>query len=200
MTRVEFPPATRPSLLARLVDPANQAAWAEFVALYGPLVFGDLVRRGLARADAEDVTQRVFARLVRAFRSFRYAPARGRFRDWLGVVVRNETHRFQRAAGRRPVMLSPPGGDDYADGAADPEWVDAFQARVLAAAMDRVRPRFEPATWEAFRRVWVDDHPADAVAADLGRPVDWVYVAKSRVLKALAEQVRDLTDDLPFGH
>jgi hypothetical protein len=32
-------PPTRPSLLVRIRDPRDDAAWAEFVDIYGPLVY-----------------------------------------------------------------------------------------------------------------------------------------------------------------
>lgn len=79
--------ATRPSLLLRLRDPKDAAAWQAFVEVYGPLVYGHSRRRGLRHEDAEDVTQRVFARIVDAIRTFAYQPDIGRFRDWPGTIV-----------------------------------------------------------------------------------------------------------------
>src|SRR5688572_5678606 len=84
---------TRPSLLFRLRDPRDQEAWDHFVRVYGPLVYGHARRRGLANEDAEDVTQKVFARVSEAIRKFEYQPERGKFRDWLGFIVRNEVFR-----------------------------------------------------------------------------------------------------------
>lgn len=181
------PTQTRPSLLLRLSDPADRAAWEEFVAVYGPVVY------------AEDLTQQVFVRLVRALPTFRYRPAAGRFRDWLGTIVRREVARYWRAAGRRHDQPTDPDElAEHTDGPADAEWVDAFHAGVLAAALERCRPRFEPNTWRAFERVWAEHRPAAEVATELGRPLDWVYVAKSRVLRALADEVAALTDLSPF--
>lgn len=194
------PVVTRPSLLVRVTDPADRAAWDEFVGVYGPLVYGEVIRRRVPESDAEDLTQQVFARLVRALPVFRYRPANGRFRDWLGTLVRNEVARFWRSAGRRPDRPTDPTKlEELTDGPADPEWSDAFQTRVLAAAMERCRPRFEPATWEAFVMVWARNRPPAEVAAAFGQTADWVYVAKSRALKALADEVAALTDLFPFG-
>lgn len=186
---------TRPSLLARLTDPADRAAWDEFVGVYGPLVFGEAVRRGVPPVDAEDVTQTVFVRLLRALPVFEYRPANGRFRDWLGTVVRNEVARFWRGRSRHPDRPTDPDTlDRLTPGAVDPEWADAFHARVLAAALDRCAPQFQDDTWRAFLEVWARGRPAAAVAAEFGRSADWVYVAKSRALRALADEVARLTD------
>ncbi len=45
---------TRPSLLERVRDPANDAAWAEFDRSYGELILRYCHRCGLQHSDAED--------------------------------------------------------------------------------------------------------------------------------------------------
>src|SRR5262249_39088714 len=47
----EIPP-TRASLLVRLRDPQDQAAWTEFVDLYVPLIYNYARKQGLQDADA----------------------------------------------------------------------------------------------------------------------------------------------------
>jgi RNA polymerase sigma-70 factor (ECF subfamily) len=57
-------PATSITLLERLrQQPADQAAWAELVRRYGPLVYRWARRWHLQESDAEDVTQAVLVRL-----------------------------------------------------------------------------------------------------------------------------------------
>ena len=80
----------------------------------------------------------------------------------------------------------------------EPEWHEAFQARILQVALDHCKERFEAPTWLAFTRVWLDHQPANLVASELRQPIDWVYVAKSRVLKALRHAVLQLADEWPF--
>ncbi len=191
-------PETQTSLLLRVRDPRDAEAWKAFVAAYGPLVYGHCRRRGLRHEDAEDVTQRVFAQLARSVRTFEYRPEVGRFRDWLGTVVRHEVGRFFKEQSRRERA----GGGDDADPldavlapAQDTAWSEEFNAHVLRCALQRSRPHFEEATWRAFEAVWVEGRPAAEVAAETGRPIDWVYLAKSRVLKRLWEEVRELADD-----
>jgi RNA polymerase sigma-70 factor (ECF subfamily) len=52
-------PATRVTLLDRIRDRQDQGAWAEFVALYGPLLFTFARRRLPQDEDAADVMQEV---------------------------------------------------------------------------------------------------------------------------------------------
>ena len=196
----EFP-QTRISLLYRLKDPVDSSAWNTFVDVYGPLVYSEMRRRGVLHQDAEDLTQEVFRRCLRSIRGFEYEPARGRFRDWLGVIVRNEVFRFWRVQGRQTADAMVTRDSELLREVArfhQPEWSEAFQARILEVALTICKTHFEPMTWQAFSEVWLENRGADSVAADLGQPVDWIYVAKSRVLKKLRKTVMDLAEDWPF--
>ncbi len=191
--------ATRPSLLVRLRDPRDAVSWRNFVDIYGPLIYGHCRRRGLRHEDAEDVTQRVFLKISEAIQQFTYQPEVGRFRDWLGTVVRNEINRFLRqsigkADGRGGVE-----GERLLDAALardeETAWTAEFNGYILQTALDRSRPHFEADTWRAFERVWLENRPAVEVARELGQALAWVYVAKSRVLKRLWQEVQELADD-----
>jgi RNA polymerase sigma-70 factor (ECF subfamily) len=187
---------TRPSLLLRLRDPRDADAWQAFVDVYGPLIYGHSRRQGLGHEDAEDVVQRVLARVASAIGRFEYRPERGQFRRWLGTIVRNEARTVRARRNRLR-------GDGHAveEVEAQPRdsvWNEEFNDHVLRVALQRCRPRFEEDTWRAFERTWIDDAPPAAVATELGRPVGWVYVAKSRVLRQLWIEVRELADDSPW--
>jgi RNA polymerase sigma-70 factor (ECF subfamily) len=187
---------TRASLLLRLRDPKDGEAWQTFVDVYAPLVYG-YCRRGLQEADAADVTQEVLTAVARGMPGFTYDPQRGRFRDWLGTLVRRRLGRF--LSGRSQAAH---GGDDLLAGVAAPEadsdWTAEFHARLLRVALERARPGFEATTWQAFELVWQQNRPAAEVADEIGLPIERVYVAKSRVLKALREVILELAEDLPL--
>jgi RNA polymerase sigma-70 factor, ECF subfamily len=190
-------PTTRVSLLVRLRDPADDEAWRTFVDVYAPLVYSYCRRKGLQEADASDVTQEVLTQVARSIPDFTYDRSRGRFRDWLGTVARRRLLRFFNEQNQAPRAT----GDAVAEVAGpdlDTDWSEEFQARVLQVALERTRPRFEPTTWRAFELVWLENRaPADA-AAEAGVPIEAVYVAKSRALKALREVVLELAEDLPL--
>jgi RNA polymerase sigma-70 factor (ECF subfamily) len=186
-------------LLIRIRDPRDEEAWRTFVATYAPLIRSYARRCGLQGADAADVTQEALARVARAMRTFEYQPELGRFRDWLRTLTRNVIARF--VTDRK----GPKGEGEWphseieraAVSEADSAWTAEFHARVLRAALSRVRLLFEDSTWRAFERTWIDDVAAPKVARELGVQVDTVYVSKSRVLKRLREEVLVLAEDLP---
>jgi RNA polymerase sigma-70 factor (ECF subfamily) len=194
------PPETSASLLVRLRDATDAASWETFVTVYGPLIRGYCQYQGLQEADAADVGQDVMVRVVRAIGSFEYRPDVGRFRDWLGAVVRNAVRRFRERDRKTPHGL---GADERPDldvaGPADPAWTMQYQTGLLKAACDRAKPGFEPHTWRAFERVWMDQVNAADVAHELDLPVHAVYVAKSRVLQRVRQELLFLAEDMPHA-
>ena len=56
------------------------------------------------------------------------------------------------------------------------------------ALLEMVRPEFTDSTWQAFRRVTLENVPARDVASELGLSVNAVLIARSRVLSRLREQ------------
>ena len=122
---------TRPSLLVRLRNPKDSAAWAEFVQVYTPLVYRYCRRAGLQSADAAEMAQETFAQVFQAIGSFSYDRGRGRFRDWLGAVVRSRLSRLFAKATRAPDLLDGQTLDHQAATApVDPIWVDEFDAHI----------------------------------------------------------------------
>jgi RNA polymerase sigma factor (sigma-70 family) len=191
---------TRPSLLVRIRDARDQEAWSTFLEIYAPVAYRYCRRRGLQDGDAADVTQEVMAQVARSAQRFEYRSERGRFRDWMGVIARNKVADHLRSARKSASAAgeSQADLDEIATVGADPDWGEEFDAQVYRAALGRVRERFESASWRAFELVWVENCPAAEVAATLGVPVDAVYVAKSRVLKRLREEIIAIADDLPL--
>jgi RNA polymerase sigma-70 factor (ECF subfamily) len=190
-------PSTSTTLLGRLrQDPADQAAWAEFVRRYGPQVYRWCRHWQLQEADAEDVTQAVLVRLTERMRTFTYDPARS-FRAYLRAVARYAWCDFLES------RKQPGAGVGGSDVLGLLETVEAgddlvrrvneqFDQEVLAEAQARVRPRVEPHTWEAFRLTALDGLSGAEAAARLGLKVATVYKAKSKVQQMLHQEVSQL--------
>ena len=60
------PHETRVSLILRLQDAEDVAAWEEFVELYTPVVHRAATARGLQEADADNIVQEVLLAVARS--------------------------------------------------------------------------------------------------------------------------------------
>jgi RNA polymerase sigma-70 factor (ECF subfamily) len=191
-------PSTRASLLIRIRDSGDAPAWAQFVDLYAPLVYGFARKHGLQDADAADLTQEVLRAVAGAAQRLEYDPARGSFRGWLFTIVRNKLRNFL-ASRRRQQQAS--GGSDarlLLEEQPDPEdqqaaqWDLEYEQRLFAWAAERVRGGFQEPTWQAFWQTAVEGRSSHQVAEALGLSVGAVYIARSRVLARLREEIQQL--------
>jgi RNA polymerase sigma-70 factor (ECF subfamily) len=185
---------TRVSLLVRVRDPRDEAAWLEFVEIYAPLIFRYARRSGLQEADADDVTQEVLRTTVRTMPAFDYDPRRGRFRGWLRTLTMNQV-RDHHARGQAREKGSGDTGlhqwlqEQRDESESDEEfWEREYRERLCQWAALRVRVQFREATWRAFEET-IAGRPAEEVAKELGLSVGAVYIAKSRVLAKLKEEI-----------
>jgi RNA polymerase sigma-70 factor (ECF subfamily) len=191
--------STSTTLLGRLaLAPPDQAAWREFVARYGPRIFQWCRRWGLQEADVLDVSQAVLAKLAVQIRRFEYDRSRS-FRAWLHAVVRGAVR--DAMAARGPAVGA--GTTDHLERLASVEARDELIARLeeefdlelLEAAIQVVRGRVAPRTWEAYHLTAREGRPAAEVARALGMRIGSVYQARSGVTRMLQEQVRQLEEE-----
>lgn len=103
-----FVTTTSITLLQRVRDRQDQAAWERFVSLYTPLLMRWAGRAGLAQQDAVDLVQDLFATLLIEMPRFEYDPARGLFRAWLKTLTMNQCRKQQR----KRLVAEGRGGDD----------------------------------------------------------------------------------------
>jgi RNA polymerase sigma-70 factor (ECF subfamily) len=186
------------TLLTRIKDGSDAAAWREFVHLYGPVVYGFARKRGLQDADAADLMQEVLRSVARNAGKMEYDPARGTFRGWLFTVTRNKIYNFLNGQRNRPRGSGDPDArarleaiPDRSDDR-DGDWESEYRRRLTDRAMGQVRGEFQVSTWKAFWGTAVDGRPTREVAAELRLTLGSVYIAKSRVLARLREEVQRL--------
>lgn len=183
---------TRATLLERLRDGANALAWDEFFACYWPTIYGFARHRGCSEHTAEEIVQDVMLKVFQQRDVYQYDPARGRFRDWLGTVVRNNVAEHRRRPANR---VQGRGGDsnviqleqtdDEQD--ADTAWETAFENNLLLTLLDSVRRETNPRTYLAFELVGLEGLSGGEAARMTGLSRNAVYKAHKRVLERLVE-------------
>jgi RNA polymerase sigma-70 factor (ECF subfamily) len=189
---------TRPSLLARIKDTGDRQAWAEFVDIYAPLIYGYALKHGLQDADAADLTQEVLRAVARSAARLNYDPTRGTFRGWLFRVVRNELADYGAARRRH----RPGSGDTAVKRRLEEEpapsedevaaWEREYERQLFALACEQVRRDFQESTWQAFWLTAIVGKSGKEVAGVLGLTTAAVYLAKRRVTERLRQQIEYL--------
>jgi RNA polymerase sigma-70 factor, ECF subfamily len=186
---------TSVSLLRRLRQPTEQeASWQRFVQIYTPLLFHWARKLGLSAEDAADLVQEVLVLLVQKLPEFTYDPQRS-FRGWLRTVMQNkwrDSRRLRRVpvAEESAASIVDAANDDAAAALEEAE----YQQYVVKQALELMQAEFQPETWKACWEYMIVGKPADAVAKELGLTINAVYLAKSRVLSRLREELAGLLD------
>jgi RNA polymerase sigma-70 factor (ECF subfamily) len=195
-------PDTPRSLFERLRQPgASQADWDRLVAIYAPFLRGMLLCHSLQGADVDDLVQDVLAVLVRKLGQFRHNGKGGAFRTWLRAIVANEVRAFYRRRRNRPEPADPQDEAspllllEQADSELSRRWDEEHDRHVMVRLLEIIRPEFTPPTWQAFERSALQGRPAAEVAAELGLTANAVCIARSRVLRRLRQEARDLLQD-----
>lgn len=188
------------SLLERLRLRPDAAAWDEFARLYTPFIQGWVRRHHVPPADVDDVVQEVLTVVVRELPGFRHDGRTGTFRCWLRRVTVNRLRAFWRSrrgeaqgSGDSDVMRMLDQLEDP-DSPLSRRWDQEHDQYLAGRLLQVVERDFEPPTWQAFRRLTLEDAPAAEVARDLGMSVNAVLLAKSRVLRRLRQEVKGLID------
>lgn len=193
---IQDSPQTRASLLIRLRDRSDQPAWNEFVALYGPVIYGFARKRGLQDADAADVMQDVLRSVTSAIARLEYDPRQGRFRGWLFTITRNKVMTLlssrngkARGTGDSNVQSMLSAHPDGRDGLEE-DWELDYRRSLASIAMEEVQAEFSEKIWSAFWQTAVESKAVPEVGRTLGMSAGSVYVAKSRVLARVREVVQ----------
>ena len=191
-------PQTRSSLVVRLHNARDEAAWTEFLVIYEPLILRLLRKKGLQECDARDVCQQVLVAVARHIEQWKPDGASASFRRWLFQIARNLAMKF---LSRRPPGGIAVGGSDVHEmleaqpderGTLYDEYDQEYRQQLLLCAAGQIRAEFRETTWEAFWQTCIANRPVAEVAAELGTTAGNVYVARSRVMGRLRARISEL--------
>lgn len=189
-------PDTRASLLMRIQNPDNRAAWAEFVEIYRPVIYRMARHRGFQDADAQDVVQQVLVRVNSSIND--WDPGRdARFRSWLRTVTRNtivDVIRMKRpdnGIGGSSVIRRLNAAPQKS---AIEEVEHEYRRELFRKAAAEIENEFEKGTWAAFRSTMIERESVPGAASRLNKTIAAVYAARSRIMQRLKQRVKELED------
>lgn len=191
---------TSVNLLRRLRHEPDDEAWRRLVELYTPFIHGWLRPHFLSAAETDDLTQEVLAVVVRELPRFEHNGRSGAFRHWLRTTTAHRLRDYWRSRRYRPQATGDSEFQKQLEELEDPssdlsrQWDQEHDRHVVASLLERLRPAFEPLTWQAFRAVMLDGESPAAAAARLNMSVNAVLLAKSRVLRRLRQEAEGLVE------
>lgn len=192
-------PETNESLILRVKDPADAAAWSAFLAIYRPVVYRLACIRGLQDADADDLAQQVFVSIARSVESWTPAADGPPFRAWLYRIAHNEilkaiTRRKPDAAAGSSSVQEMLQAVPQHDSDARVELMREGRLEAFRWASDAIRHEFTVATWTMFWQSTIEEQAVEEVARNHARSIGAVYLARYRVMKRLKEKIDEVSD------
>jgi RNA polymerase sigma factor (sigma-70 family) len=181
---------TRPSLLSRLKQECNEDSWEEFFGLYSGLIYQLARRHDLSDGEAEDVVQETMLKVIKAMKTFKYDPKQGSFKSWLMTITRRSIcdhfRELQREVKAR-ALAEPFSVDEF-----EQQWNEDWQFVMADEALRRVREAVTPRLFQIFHTYVIQGRSATQTSRMLRVTLAGVYLAKFKVQRLLAREVKKL--------
>ena len=203
---------TRPSLLSKLKDPADQRSWQEFNDLYGKLILGFALKAGLTEDEAKEVVQETMIAAAENLPKFHYDPKVCSFKTWLLNLSRwrvtdqlrkrkspsapREIRKTRREEDNRTRTATIERLADPAGSPLEAIWDKEWRTTLLNAAVGRVKPRVDPKHWQIFDLYALKEWSVADVVKALGVSAGRVYLVRHRVASVIAKEIKRLEKEL----
>lgn len=185
---------TPASLLYRLKQTDEVAAWQRFVDLYTPLLFHWAQQLGEQESDRADLVQDVFLILWRKLPEFEYDAGKS-FHAWLKTIFMN---RFRtRLRDKRGITCDAGSLQQVEQSAGDfsAQLADEDDRRYLIRQAFRlIENEFSAVQQQIFRDYVLEEQPPEQVAAKFGLSPGTVYSTKSKILSRLRQELHQILD------
>lgn len=177
------------SLLDKLCYPQAEEAWRRFVDIYTPLLCHWLKQLQIPSAEISDLLQDVFVQLYRKLPEFQQT-RRGHFHGWLHTVLKNKAYEWRRKQNTKNHVLP----NEIAESAESELDEAEYRKYLVNRLLQLMKDSFPESTWRACWENVVEGRQAEDVARELGITVNMVYLAKSRVLRKLRQEMSGILD------
>lgn len=187
-------PKTSVTLLKALSVGGKEAQWAEFIALYEPMMRAYLTQR-FPYVDADDIIQETLVALIRVLPNYHYDPnSCGNFHNYLTGIVRKKAlkavERQSRVDRLKAGYAAEPRVESAPDEAEEKAWRESAYGIVIGQFFsdETVSAR----TKQVFRRVAIRGESPEEVARDFGisrHSVDQIKSRSMEKLRALAAEL-----------
>jgi DNA-directed RNA polymerase specialized sigma24 family protein len=178
------------SLLGRLLTTREQGSWERLVDMYTALLYFWACRAGLQGEEASQLVRAVFDEVARKLPTLQGGKPPGGFRAWIHGLAQHHRRALllRRSGAGHPAEPAPPSA------AANKMWEEEYVPFIVGRALELLRPEFEPNDWKACWASVVEGRPVEQITRELGISHAEVYIAQSRVLRVLREELEGLLE------
>lgn len=199
---------TSATLLQRIKDPKDQAAWYEFHQFYWQLIIGWAKMNGCSDALAQDVFQESMVNLIKNLPTFEYNQEKGYFRSYLKTIVIRRVRDAFRREGKYIAEGRDKTGEERLESSKLENIPDSSHGRetnmdllwvktALNQALKRSFAKVDPLTYKSFCLHVLDEVPVAEVAAKLGIARERnIYEHKRRVMEILKREFKIVLEEL----
>jgi len=190
---------TQTRLIEALRNTVEGVSWGEFFSVYDKMIYSIARKKGLSHEDSQEVTQET---IIKAHKNIKkYDPARGTFRNWLGVITKSCVTDCVRKRGRRlPAGWQSPSGEDdiLMFDLADPddqfnkEWNEQADKYMGEMALERLRLVVKPRDFQVFHCAKILEWNTERICDSLGITANNMYQIINQVSKKCDEIVSGL--------
>ena len=178
-------PSTRKTLLEKIKN-GDEIYWNEFYSRYAPIIkyVGRLYN--FSETECDDLVQNVMLKFFNQSKNFTYQEGKVKFRTYFSTIVRSQAIDYIR---KNKKEFSGDFEISSFDTQFETMFMEEWKQSVLNDALDELRLRVDPITYQAFELYGLQNRNADEVAEVLELSKEQLYVAKSRCQKLLKEIV-----------
>lgn len=179
------------TVLRRIREDGGEESWESFVRRYWRVIHGYATGAGLESHFADDLTQSVLIELIGILPTFEVDKRVGNFRSLLRTIVKRRViDHFRKSSRENGAMHG------FVEAAALPEsdppdelFERVWRDELMRAAIEGVRQRSAAVDFQAFDLIANGGVPGAEVARMLGISKASAYQAKSRVSKAIRDEM-----------
>lgn len=191
---------TRITLLQKIKDQHDEAAWEDFVYFYKAYIYKIILSMNITVSEADDLAQKILLKLWEKLPEFEYQANKGSFRSWLCTVIKNHARNYIRdnQTRRKKLFGEEPEGqnvepslDADIEVIAEREW----KVHVARLAWDNVSKVLPENHVEIFT-LHANGSTIEEVEEKTGIKKATAYVYLKRCRDKLKSEIKRLTEEL----
>lgn len=186
---------TRETLLMKLRDQQNEFAWSEFFEIYNGFIFAILIKMSVPAKDQEDLVQDILLKAWKNLPKFQYERNRGKFRNWLGIIVKNTARSYYRKMNNSTKNLDKIESDEEESAAIDAISEKEWKLFIANKAWENIKTSLSENVIECFELI-SEGLELQEVAKRCDIPYNTVCVYKRRIVNKISREINRLDEDL----